>query len=89
MALTPEQEAVLIAIGNAFVAAGFTTELQATQALTHLKLQNELNTLQGEYNNLADDQSESNNTFNTQLEALQADIIAKQEEIKAYIEGLG
>lgn len=42
MALTPTQEAVAIAVGNAFIAAGFTNEAQATNALVTLKLQNDL-----------------------------------------------
>lgn len=88
MALTPEQEAILIAIANGTMAAGFTTEGQYTSAMSHIKLQNELNKLTSEYANIQDAARVANEAANAALEAKQAEINAKQEEIKAFIEGL-
>lgn len=88
MAFTPEQEAILLAIAGGVTGAGFTTEAQWTQAMTHVKLQNELNKLRSEYNNLADDVREYNDAANATLEAKQAEINTKEEEIKAFIANL-
>lgn len=55
MAFTAQEEAILRAVMNSFVGAGFTTEDQATRALTILKLQNDVSTanaqLQNEFDN--------------------------------------
>lgn len=50
MAFTTQEEAILRAIMNSFLAAGFTSEAEATAALTGLKLQNDLTAAQAALN---------------------------------------
>ena len=81
MALTPTQEAVAIAVGNSFVAAGFTTEQAATAALRRLKLTQDLIALQSAETNLRVEYAGDTTAFNDALVANQALQNAKQQEI--------
>jgi hypothetical protein len=81
MALTPTQEAVAIAVGNAFVAAGFTSEALATAMLKRLKLEQDKRKLESQQSNLRATYAVDTTQFNDALVALQAQMAAKQVEI--------
>ena len=83
MALTTQQEAVAIAIGNAFIAAGFTTEAAATAMLKRLKLEQDLRKLQSVETGLRNQYAAGTTTYNDALAANQALQNAKQQEIDA------
>ena len=83
MALTSTQEAVAIAVGNAFVAAGFTTEALATSMLKRLKLEQDLRKLQSVETNLRATFAGSTSQFNDALVVNQAAQAVKQAEIDA------
>lgn len=88
MAFTIQEEAVLRAILNGTLGAGFTTEQEFQGAMTLVKLQNELNTLSSQLTNLVKDRDDLVLEKNALIEAKQAEVNAKQEEINAYIANL-
>ena len=83
MALTPQQEQILIAIGNAFLSAGINSEELATQALTHLKLQNDITQATAQLDNLKDDYDDARSAKEGDLNDAQAafnDWVASQNK---------
>jgi hypothetical protein len=84
MALTTQQEQVAIAVGNAFVAAGFTTEASATAMLKRLKLEQDKRKLESAATLLRSQFATGTSQFNTALEQNQA----AQAQIQATIDAL-
>jgi hypothetical protein len=84
MALTTQQEQVAIAVGNAFVAAGFTTEASATAMLKRLKLEQDKRKLESAATLLRSQYATDTSQFNTALEQNQA----AQAQIQATIDAL-
>lgn len=85
MALTPTQESVAIAIGNAFIAAGFTTEAAATAMLKRLKLEQDLRKLQTAETGLRNQYGTATTQYSDALAANQALQNAKVDEINALL----
>ncbi len=83
MAFTPAEEAGLRAILGAFIAAGYTTQEQATAMLARLKLEQELRALQSQATNMAATEDAQNQAYVQAFEAMLAQIAAKQAEIDA------